>query len=172
VDTESYSTNSTDLREQAWLNTLVSDVCKNYFTDAKTDGKLEVIFGRRARTRLGSINKDNNTGLVTIRLTGLFRDPEVPEMVVKATLVHELCHYVHGFHSDLEQRYRHPHAGGVILKEFTERGLQDLYVEQKMWLKKHWAEVVKRHYPETRVKKESVRRRGKSRLLFGINIIR
>ncbi len=136
------------MRDQAWLDKLSQTIWDEHFQDVKRHRPITVKFGRRARNRLGSIIYDNKTHQVIIRLTGLFRDPDIPEMVVKATLVHEFCHYAHGFHSGLEQQFKHPHAGGVIRREFADRGLEELYLAQKRWLKANWLKTVKRHYPE------------------------
>ena len=56
-----------------------------------------------------------------------FRDPAIPEQIISATLVHELCHYAHGFSSPLPRKYSSPHAGGVILRRNEKRGLEALY---------------------------------------------
>jgi len=70
--------------------------------------------------------------------------------VVLATMVHELTHYAHGFNSPLAQRQRHPHAGGVMRREYAERGLLDLYLDQKRWLKANWPELIERELPTKR----------------------
>jgi hypothetical protein len=145
------------MRDQAWLENLLTVIWKEHFHDVKGKSAVKVMFGRRARTRLGSISQDKKTKTAVIRLTALFKEPDVPEMIIKATLVHELCHYAHGFHSGIEKRFKHPHAGGVIRAEFEERGLGDLYLAQKQWLKTNWPAVVKKNYPVT-VRKRHTRR--------------
>ena len=80
----------------------------------------------------------------------------VPEFVVKATLVHELCHYAHGFNSPIEQKYRHPHAGGVMRREFAERGLEQLWRDQRKWLKDNWRTVVESTLPNKRLQQRIV----------------
>jgi len=42
--------------------------------------------------------------------------------LVDATIVHELTHYLHGFSSPIEQKFRTAHAGGVVVKELKKRG--------------------------------------------------
>ncbi len=139
------------MRDEAWLQQLLDSTWDSYFADVPQQNDVRIIFGRRAKRRLGSIGldpRDPNVSVIT--MNGLFRLPEVPESVILATLVHELTHYAHGFNSPLSQRQQHPHAGGVMRREFAERGLLDLYLEQKCWLKDHWLALVARELASRR----------------------
>jgi len=132
-------------RDNAWLQWLLDETWDNYFRDVPQENDVRIVFGRRTARRLGSIAldpRDLKTSVIT--MNGLFRLLEVPEFVVQATLVHELTHYAHGFNSPLSQRQSHPHAGGVMRREFAERGLLDLHLQQKRWLKAEWAALVAR----------------------------
>jgi hypothetical protein len=80
-----------------------------------------------------------------IRVNRLFQDLDVPEFVVRATIFHEMTHYAHGFNSPLEQKQKHPHSGGVIRKEFAERGQVALYEKQRKWLDATWVSILKKH---------------------------
>jgi hypothetical protein len=80
-------------------------------------------------------------------MNGLFRRQDVPEFVVEATIFHELTHYAHGFNSPLDQAQAHPHAGGVMRREFAERGLLELYLQQKRWLKTNWLGILMEEFP-------------------------
>ena len=122
-------------------------IWNEHFSDVPQKNDVTIRFGRRAKRRLGSISldpKDLNTSIITIN--SVFRDLEVPEFVIKATIVHEMTHYAHGFNSPLEQKHDHPHSGGVIRAEFAERGLEDLYVQQKRWLKANWPRILDKHF--------------------------
>ncbi len=133
------------LRDEAWLQQLLDDTWDAHFTDVPQTNDVRIVFGRRAKRRLGSIvldPQDRTTSVIT--MNGLFRLAEVPEFVIQATLVHELTHYAHGFNSPLEQRQQHPHAGGVMRREFAERRLLQLYLQQKRWLKENWNTLVER----------------------------
>ena len=147
------------IRDDSWLEGLLESVWRIHFSDIEERYPLRIIFGKRARTRLGSLSYDKRHKLATLRVTGLFRDSAIPEYVVKATIVHELCHYSHGFHSGHEQKFDYPHAGGVVRREFTERGMEKLYVEQKKWLKKHWRAYVMSNFP-TNTRRMRLRRIG------------
>ncbi|MBA3679016.1 hypothetical protein H0W80_02405 [Candidatus Saccharibacteria bacterium] len=81
---------------------------------------------------------------------------DVPEFVVIATIVHEMTHYAHGFNSPHRQKQRHPHSGGVIKKEFAERGLENLYIDQQKWLKDNWITIVQRYFDMQKVPKNAI----------------
>jgi hypothetical protein len=134
-----------ELRDDLWLQELLDETWDTYFADVPQENDVRIIFGRRAKRRLGSIMldpADHNTSIIT--MNGLFRLPEVPDFIIQATLVHELTHYAHGFNSPLAQRQQHPHAGGVMRREFADRGLLELYLQQKRWLKENWSGLIAR----------------------------
>jgi hypothetical protein len=136
------------MRDDTWLYTLLDDTWDKHFGDVPQDNDVRIVYGRRAKNRLGSIRLDpKDPKLSIITLNGLFREEQVPEFVVRATLVHELCHYAHGFNSPLKQKHQHPHAGGVMRQEFRERGLEQLYIDQRKWLKLNWRAFVMEQLP-------------------------
>ena len=144
------------MRDNAWLQQLLDTTWDSYFSDVAQDNDVRIIFGRRAKRRLGSISLDPNDRSVSIiTMNGIFKSPEIPEFVIQATLVHELTHYAQGFNSPLAQAQPHPHAGGVMKREFTERGLIELYLTQKRWLKINWPKVLAREFPPRVVKKRA-----------------
>ncbi|HVE80816.1 MAG TPA: hypothetical protein VNA68_01610 [Candidatus Dormibacteraeota bacterium] len=145
------------MRDELWLQQLLDETWDKYFADVPQDNIVRIKFGRRARTRLGSIRiHPDHPDTTEITLNGLFRDPAVPEFVVLATLVHEMIHYAHGFNSPLEQKHRHPHAGGVVRAEYRERGLEELYLRQKKWLKANWPDILRANFQP--VKRRIVKR--------------
>ena len=136
-------------RDNAWLQGVLDKIWDNYFSDVPQENDVRIVFGRRTKRRLGSIQLDpNDRQTSVITMNGLFRNLEVPEFVVEATIVHELTHYAHGFNSPLEQAQAHPHAGGVIRREYAERGLLELYTQQKKWLKVNWPLILEREFNE------------------------
>lgn len=131
-----------------------------YFNDVKGHRDLvDISFGRRAKTRLGSIKQTGGLkkrSIITIN--GLFRDEAIPEEIINATIAHELCHFVHGFSSPLPQLASHPHQGGIVDKELKGRGLGDLLTFQKKWLKTEWPAIVKANFkPVARLRRRRVR---------------
>src|ERR1019366_3793437 len=111
--------NNGDERDDRWLQGLLDRTWDMYFADVPQVNDVRIEYGRRAKRRLGSIRidpADRTTSIIT--MNGLFRSAEIPEFVVTATLVHELTHYAHGFNSPHMQKQAHPHAGGVMRREF------------------------------------------------------
>lgn len=131
---------------------MLADVWYRHFADVVQVNEVRIVYGRKAKRRLGSIHRDprdpRNASIITIN--SLFQDLEVPEFVVRATIVHEMTHYAHGFNSPLQQKHKHPHSGGVIRKEFAERGLEQLFLDQRDWLKQNWAAFLTKYYPNER----------------------
>jgi hypothetical protein len=133
-------------RDEEWLIELLSTIWYEHFLDVQQLNDVQIVYGQKARRRLGSLklDKDGITSIITIN--SIYQDLDVPEEIIKATIVHEMTHYAHGFNSPLKQKQKHPHSGGVIRKEFAERGLEDLYIYQQKWLKDNWTAVVTKYY--------------------------
>jgi hypothetical protein len=144
-------------RDERWLQGILDKIWDNYFPEVRQENDVRIVFGRRAKRRLGSISLDPNdrkTSIIT--MNGIFRSQDIPEFVVEATIFHELTHYAHGFNSPLEKAQSHPHAGGVMRREFDERGLLDLYTQQKKWLKQNWINVLAKEFPAKQTSTPSV----------------
>lgn len=141
--------------------------------DIPIPAQLLVAFGCNATTRLGSISpiKKIKGGILgrrhigtKITITGFFRNEIIPEYVVDAVLAHEICHYAHGFFSEMPKKHRLPHRGGVVEKELAERGLGETLARQKRWIKNNWQEFIKKSNIKSR--KRRVKRRRI--LIFGV----
>jgi hypothetical protein len=136
------------LRDNNWLQAQLDDIWDTYFSDVEQDNIVRIEFGRRAKYRLGSIKFDRqDSGTSVITINSLFKDSSIPEDIIRATIVHELSHYSHGFNSPLPQKFSKPHAGGVMRQEFAERGLESLYKMQRTWLKANWPQIVSQEFP-------------------------
>jgi hypothetical protein len=138
------------MRDDKWLFSKLDEVWDNYFPDVPQDNDVRIVWGRRARTRLGSIKlgekRRGEHPETIITINSLFKDTKIPEFVVIGTIAHELSHYAHGFHSPIERKFATPHAGGVIHRELRERGLGDLEKKQKKWIKENWRPYIMEHY--------------------------
>lgn len=150
------------MRDNKYLENLLYDIWENYFCDVPRLNIVAIKYGKYSKRQLGSIKmiKDEKTfnkylkrldiqrheledyTVSLITLTRYFSQDFIPEYVIKSTIVHELCHYTHGFNSPLDKIYKHPHRGNIIKKEFAKRDLLDIYVDSKEWLKDNWAKVV------------------------------
>lgn len=151
------------MRDQDWLQDQLKVLLKKYFSNVELTNPLEIKWGREAKYRFGSIKlvpyksiKRNQSpkgirGLIKIgeipkksliTITSMFKDEKIPVGVVHYTIAHELCHYAHGFSSMNKRMFKHPHHGGIINKELTRRGAQDLIPIFKKWLKSYRAEIL------------------------------
>lgn len=136
------------MRDNKWLADLLHSIHTTYFADVQIENTILVRFGRSSRTRFGSIIAKPARGyrlpVTYITINSLFRDEEVPEYVITGTLIHEFVHYVHGFHSPLQQKYRYPHQGGIVNREIRERGAGEILELQSRWIKQVYREFLKR----------------------------
>lgn len=135
------------MRTALWLESQLESLLTGPFSDMEVPNRLEVHWGRCAQRRFGSIKMRRDKKVSTITINGLFRDESIPEEIIKATLAHELSHYVHGFSSPLPRKYKSPHAGGIIELEFKKRGLSLLSSYEKQWTKNHWPKVLLLAFP-------------------------
>lgn len=163
------------MRDDKWLFEKLDEVWDKHFPDVPQENDVRIVWGRRARTRLGSIKQVPNTKYqlpnklrinnssiqnsnrhpgTIITINSLFKDENIPEYVVLSTIAHELAHYAHGFHSPLEQKYATPHAGGIIHAELRERGLGELEKKQKSWLKLNWREYILKNLPQKTIRRK------------------
>lgn len=151
------------MRDDAWLFLKLDEVWDKYFTDMPQLNDVMIVWGRKARNRLGSIKPgekrlgEHPETIITIN--SLFKDENIPEFIVTATIAHELAHYAHGFHSPLARKYDHPHAGGAVNKELIKRGLEKEMKQQKKWLKENWKNYVNEHLPRKASTSRKVKRK-------------
>ena len=133
---------------------------EEHFADVPRKNLVIIKFGRSSTRQLGSIKwarknthikslinrkeiqdshkAQDDKRITVITITKKFQNQEIPEYVVKATIAHEIVHYVHGFNSPLKQIYQHPHQGGIIRKELESRDLGVLHTTARRWLKENW----------------------------------
>jgi hypothetical protein len=152
------------MRDDKWLFSKLDEVWDSMFPDVPQDNEVRIVWGRRARNRLGSIRASENDNSkhpeTVITINSLFQDDKIPEFVVIGTIAHELAHYTHGFHSPLEKRFETPHAGGVVRRELKTRGLEEILKRQKKWLKENWENYLAEYLPRAR------RRRTRRRVII------
>ena len=143
-----------ELRNNDWLEAKLANILDVFFNDIVVKNHLSIRFSKRSRRQLGCIAKKHPHSVLgrlkgefesEIRINSYFRDESIPEYVVEGTIIHELCHYAHGFSSPLPQQSRYPHAGGMVKHEMIKRGAGDIYLLEKKWLKQNWQNYLKSH---------------------------
>lgn len=149
------------MRDDKWLFARLDEIWDLYFPDMPQENNVKIVWGRKAKNRLGSIKQGEKLGRyyeTIITINSLFKDEKIPEFVVDGTIAHELAHYAHGFHSPLERKFKNPHEGGVVHKELKDRGLDKVLKTQKKWLKDNWRNYVTETMP-IKIKPRKVKRR-------------
>lgn len=132
-------------RDERWLEDEVDDIWARYFADTPRVNQVDVGWRRPWKRRLGVISLSQDERTTRIGLNCLLARPEVPHCVPLITVAHELVHYAHGFGSPLPRKYRHPHQGGVVVRELKERGLEGAHHEYADWIDQHWWSFYARH---------------------------
>lgn len=135
------------LRDDPWLNDLHEDIWDRSFDDTPRANDVQVGFGPAWKSRLGLITMSLDATTSYIVVNGLLRHPDIPELVVMVTVAHEMVHYAHGFGSPLPQRYKHPHRGGVVKRELSQRGLLDAFNRSEDWVSAWWFDFYHEHQP-------------------------
>lgn len=137
------------MRTNVWLEQQFESVWHRYFHDVERVTPIKISFGRYAYQRLGSIMlqtariNGETVEYSRITISSLLKNPQIPDIIIDQVIAHEIVHYIHGFGSHHPRKLRHPHQGGVILKEFRRRGLWELYRAYQAWMKIHWTTLLK-----------------------------
>lgn len=127
-------------RDNHWLTVELHRIWETFFADIPRINDIHISFARHWVTRLGLISLSHDNQHTYIGINSLLRHEEVPDFVHVATLAHELVHYAHGFGSPLPRRQRHPHRGGIVVKELNARGLGTEQRACHQWVHDHWRE--------------------------------
>jgi len=133
------------MRDYPWLKGKLDEIWINHFPDIPRENKVLITFKGRWKNKFGHIKQlpSKNTW---IAINKLFQDERVPEYIINLTIAHELAHYAHGFQSPLEQKYKHPHKGGIVDKELKKRGLSEELKKEKIWLKQEWLNIYNSYF--------------------------
>lgn len=149
-------------RDNKYLENLLYEIWEEYFSDVPRKNLVVIKFGKYSKRQLGSIKKANEKtkikrlmqkykdlleiqdekSISVITVTRYFQSEGIPEYILISTIAHELCHYTHGFNSPLPKLFRYPHQGGIVGKEMDKRGLREMRLKTKRWLKKNWSKII------------------------------
>lgn len=131
-------------RDNGWLLSRLESIWKNHFSDVPQVNEVFIGFGRSSKYRFGSIRLRLTDNSTHIRISGTFRDQDIPLEIVDHTIAHELVHYSHGFSSLLPRMHQHPHRGGIINKELRARSLGHLVEFYDVWVEEYVKELSRR----------------------------
>lgn len=122
-------------RDNNWLLSRLDHLWSNFFAEVEQTNPIFIRFGRYSKYRLGSIKLSRKSDKSYITLTGMFKNKSISAEVVDHTIAHELVHYTHGFSSKRVRLHKYPHAGGIVNKEMTRRGMGYLIKAYRLWVK-------------------------------------
>ncbi len=123
------------MRDDAWLETRFDMIWSLFFPDVEKKNVF-VRWKGKWKNKFGHIR--STTKGTEIVVNSLFKDERVPDDIVKLTMAHEIVHYMHGFHSHLPRKFKHPHAHGVVDKALLEKGFGYILRKEKEWFKQEW----------------------------------
>ena len=149
-------------RDNRYLENILYEIWEEYFPDVPRKNLVIIKFGKYSKRQLGSIKRANEKtkikrllqkykdlmeiqdekSISVITITRYFQNEDIPEYVIISTIAHELCHYTHGFNSPLKKQFKYPHQGGIVNKEMDKRGLRDIRIKTRRWLKENWSKLV------------------------------
>lgn len=137
-------------RTNRWLEEQLEYIWDKHFSDVERLTPIRIQFGRQAYRRLGSIILKPSAAPPArqhslIVISGVLADQSIPDIIAQQVIAHELVHYVQGFGSHHPRHLRHPHQGGVITREFHQRGLWELYRAYQSWMKINWRQYLAAH---------------------------
>ena len=130
------------MRDDKFLLGRLEQIWFLLFNEIPKLNNVNIKFKGKSKNKFGHISKKGKDTEIVIN--ELFRFDIVPEYIIDLTIAHELSHYAHGFNSPLEQKYKHPHKGGVVTKEMKLRGFDKMLKREKMWFKHEWPRIYER----------------------------
>ncbi len=128
------------IRDNEWLNRRMEVIWQKLMPEIERRNKVKIIFKGKWKNQFAYI-KQLDDGSTLIGVNSLLRYPDVPDFILDTTIAHELVHYMHGFQSPYEQKFKYPHKGDVVNRELKKRGFNFLLSLEKDWLKTHWGKL-------------------------------
>ncbi len=135
------------MRDDEWLAERLSKIWELLFPDIERLNNVVIRFKGKWKNKFGHIKRLKNKD-TEIAINGLFQHESIPEYIIDTTIAHELTHYSHGFNSPHKQRYKHPHAGGVVTRELRNRGFGHMMAKEREFLQRQWLPIFKTLCPE------------------------
>lgn len=127
------------MRDSIWLQKRLEQIWELLFPDTPKLNDVLIIFKGKSFRKFGHIKK---LGLDTeIAINSLFQYELIPEYIIDITIAHELTHYMHGFNSPLKRLYKHPHKGGIVIRELKKKGFSSMLKKEKVFIKREWPKI-------------------------------
>ncbi|MDD5253873.1 MAG: hypothetical protein PHG05_02085 [Candidatus Nanoarchaeia archaeon] len=133
------------MRDNSFLAERLDQIWKFLFPELERKNNVVIRFKGNWKNKFGHIkllrNKDTE-----IVINGFFKNEAIPDYIIDLTIAHELIHYMHGFNSPYEKRFRYPHQGNIVDKELVKRGFGEMLRKEKEFIKEEWPIIVKENF--------------------------
>jgi hypothetical protein len=135
------------MRDDEWLAQRMNQIWELLFPEVDRMNNVVIRFKGKWKNKFGHIKRLKNKD-TEIAINGLFKHEQVPEYMIDTTIAHELIHYWHGFNSPYTQKYKHPHAGGIVTREMKNRGFGHMIAKEREFVKRQWMPIYNTLCPE------------------------
>ena len=96
------------MRDNTWLAIRLDQIWKILFPEIEKKNNVVIRFKGSWKNKFGHIKRLKD-GSSEIAINSLFSNLIVPEYMIDVTIALELVHYMHGFNSPHEKKYKHTH---------------------------------------------------------------
>lgn len=145
------------MRDDNWLAKRLDHIWQLLFPELEKKNQVNVSFKGKWKNKFGHIKRIGQDTEIVVN--SLFKEDIIPEYVIDVTLAHELIHYMHGFNSPHKQKYKHPHAGGIVTRELKKRGFGHMLNLEREFVQKDWFPLYEKLNPRKTYKKKSVKKK-------------
>jgi len=128
------------MRNNKWLETRLNQIWSLLFPEVEKLNAVNIKFGGKWKNKFGHITANGKS--TEIAINSLFKHDIIPEYIIDLTIAHELVHYWHGFNSPYKQKYKKPHAGGIVTRELKKRGFGHMIILEKRFMQQ-WPKFYK-----------------------------
>ncbi len=128
------------MRDDKWLDEKLELIWGSLFPDTERANNVIIKFKGKWKNKFGHIKRLSNKD-TEIAINSLFKHEQVPEFIIDLTVIHELVHYSHGFHSPLPKLHDHPHKHGIVTKELKKLGYSHLIKEERKFVREEWLKI-------------------------------
>ena len=125
-----------------FLAAKTASLIRENFSEKGVTNLLVVKWGPKWKNTLGRIKplKDTEYGSI-IEINSYLKSLQVPTYVLDYVIMHELAHYFQGFGSNHKRKHKHPHRGGIVEKELSRRGWEEIINKSEKWIKENWKNI-------------------------------
>jgi len=132
------------MRDDSFLAGRLNQIWSMLFPEVERKNNIIIKFKGKWKNKFGHIKLLRNKS-TEIAINSHFKSQEIPEYIIDLTIAHELVHYMHGFNSPLEKRFKHPHKGNIVNRELISRGFGSMLKKEKEFVKSFWPGFIEKN---------------------------